>query len=102
MHYQWVPPPSDEDLPVLDTLPAEYVEMHIPLGVRAAWLRKGEPPLGMPRCFHYCRYCGGWVPGEVTHDYEHTLAPYALAGRDGDVYYCRRCGKEIAFFGMQS
>ena len=49
---------------------------------------------------HECRYCGGWIEGIANSYHENTLAP--LAGRKGTVEYCRRCGREISFFGMRS
>lgn len=47
-----------------------------------------------------CRYCGGWIEGQPNQYEEDTLAP--LAGRRGTVKHCRRCGREIGFFGMVS
>jgi len=50
-------------------------------------------------CYH-CRYCGGWIEGHPNQYEENSLGP--LSGRKGTASHCRRCGQEIAFFGMMS
>ncbi len=70
----WTPAPQDMSLPV-----------------------HKEEPKGPS---HHCKYCGGWIDGRSNSYRENTIAP--LAGRRGTAEHCRRCGKEISFFGMYS
>ena len=44
--------------------------------------------------------CGGWIAGEVEMNREDSMS--ILSGRRGIVYNCRRCGKELHFFGSVS
>lgn len=70
----WIPAPEDESIPVYKERP------------------KGPS--------YHCQYCDGWIDGRANRFQEDTLAP--LAGRRGTAEHCRRCGREISFFGMRS
>ena len=76
MPWQWVPPDRHLELEVFST----------------------RPTLDKP--FYECYWCRGWIEGEPMQENVDTIAP--LSGRRGTVSYCRRCGKEIGFFGMMS
>lgn len=71
---RWVPAPKDETLLVFKV-----------------------KPVGI---YYECKYCGGWIEGSTNRYREDTLS--ILAGRRGTVEYCRRCGQEINFFGVQA
>lgn len=94
----WEPAPSDMSLPVLEELPdgvAERYRFHEPK--EAFGVINGEP------CpYHYCKHCGGWIPGYPNHYKVNTLDSYSLSGRRGDEWYCVRCGRQIGFSGAVS
>lgn len=87
-------------LTVHKELPAGVVE-HVPLfgGLREA---RGTAADGVYHMFHYCARCGGWIEGNANTYHENTHMPHMLAGRKGETYYCKRCGREIAFVGIMS
>lgn len=83
----WVPPNSNNALPVLKDLP-ENAKLY---GGRATVDRKP---------YYKCTYCDGWIEGSPDSKQENTLGP--LCGRCGTVLSCIRCGQEIDFFGVIS
>lgn len=93
------PAPKDLSLAVFKELPAPFVETD-----ERAYFIKPEFRVARDHDLHYMyfceRECKGWIEGRPNRFTENTLAP--LSGRQGEVYYCRRCGEEIAFFGIVS
>lgn len=98
----WEDAPKDEGLTVHESLPPLVGELAYTsvLGQpRQAW---GATADGAPRVLHFCQHCNGWIEGTATQYSVNTLDSSRLAGRRGTEYYCRRCGREIAFSGMMS
>jgi len=50
--------------------------------------------------YYYCRYCEGWIEGQMSYSREDTIGP--LCGRRGEARGCIRCQNELEFFGMYS
>jgi len=50
--------------------------------------------------YYYCRYCEGWIEGQMSYRREDTIGP--LCGRRGEARGCIRCNNELEFFGMYS
>ncbi len=93
--------PKDESLPVYKELPEGYTGRRSIFGVKEAHRAHYDDP-GAPYALHWCDRCGGWIPSNAECFQENTLAPHMLAGRSGHTYYCRRCGREVAFIGIMS
>lgn len=95
----WIPAPSDESIPVVQgdekTPPGGFCSDDIHVGGVPEVVSHG-PFLRM----YHCRFCEGWIDGEPTEFRINTLG--VLSGRRGSEFYCRRCGQELAFFGMMS
>lgn len=96
-HY--VPAPKNMDLKVYPDLPGGYVEERI-------WLIHGYREARKSGSFdtmYFCDLdCKGWIEGEPNDYPVNTLEPEHLAGRRGREYFCRRCGRQIAFIGLMS
>jgi len=95
----WEDAPHDESLEVLQSLPPGVSRLEASGDLHHAW---GQTADGEWRSYHFCQHCGGWIPGNAYEVQENTLDSYHLAGRQGRVDYCRRCGREIAFSGIVS
>jgi len=50
--------------------------------------------------YYYCEYCKGYIKGTMIHRGENSLAP--LSGRLGTSSSCRRCSRELDFYGVVS
>lgn len=46
---------------------------------------------------HWCPTCEGWIAGDPITTFEQEQG--ILCGRQGTVYYCRRCRTELGFMG---
>lgn len=92
-------PPKDMKLAVLKDLPDGVTE-------RKTWfsnLREADGHIDKKWVFyHFCPKCEGWIEGDANKYPVNTLDSRHLAGRQGDEYYCRRCGYQIAFIGLMS
>lgn len=95
------PAPKDMNLPVIKEgeLPAGVEEKRWTLSsLREAAGMVGDEYL----VFHFCHWCKGWIPGHANEYRVNTLDSSRLAGRQGQEYYCKRCGQEIGFSGLMS
>lgn len=90
MPWTWTSPTGNPNLDVLKEQPGQLIPFD--LGVK-------ECTAG-GKWYYFCPECDGWIEGHAIEKKEDTLAP--LAGRRGTVSYCRRCAKQIAFFGVVS
>lgn len=45
--------------------------------------------------YYYCDHCRGWIVGGPDHK-------LATDGREGMIFICLRCGREIAFHGKEN
>ena len=98
----WEPSPSDLNMPVLTELP-EGVNEQSNHWTSMVGLREANGRIdGEWVTFTHCNYCKGWIKGGAFESQVNTLDSRRLAGRQGTEYYCRRCGHELAFFGMVS
>lgn len=97
---EWFEAPKDMNLPVLNKLPDGVHEKgYLSIGgLQEACGLMGEEW----HEFYLCPHCKGWIEGIVNAFPVNNLNPTQLAGRQGTEYYCRRCGKEIGFFGLMS
>ncbi len=96
--HKWIPAPTNKTLTALKELPEGFVEV-----TSEFWSTYRHARNSRYQKYYYCEYdCKGWIEGEPNCYRENTLEPEHLAGRQGEAYYCRRCGREIAFSGMVS
>lgn len=94
----WVPAPNNMNLPVLVDLPEDFRKIEMFSEVKEA---DGYID-GKYTVFYYCMFCKGWIEGHANEYHVDDLHAHVLAGRRGFEYYCKRCGKEIAFSGVMS
>ena len=101
MPYRMVyePAPKNMELLVYPDLPKEYAEQPHWLTIPFRWARHTETYEEMYFCDHDCK---GWIEGNPNKYHVNTLEPEHLAGRRGEEFYCRRCGRQIAFVGLMS
>lgn len=90
----WFDPPKDESLLAYPELPIDYVAQPLNFGHCEAYLNiplYDEAGEQRARILYYCLHCHGWVPASCYYE-----EPPSLLARRGYVYYCRRCGYEVA------
>lgn len=99
-HQVYTPAPKDFSIEVVQELPEGIVEQHRSfLGhLREA---RGEGKRWL-EVYTYCRHCKGWVKAASNMYSINTLDTRSLSGRNGQEYYCARCGEQLAFLGMMS
>lgn len=91
-------PPKDPTLKVSENLPDGVAESDSFHDLHEAYGFVGEEY----KTYHHCRFCGGWIEGHAHELEVNNLNTRRLAGRQGTEYYCRRCGRQIGFFGLMS
>lgn len=91
-------PPKDPTLKTHESLPDGITERHHLGDIREAYGYIGEVYVS----YHFCHFCNGWIEGHVRESEVNNLDTRRLAGRQGTEYYCRRCGRQIGFFGLMS
>lgn len=109
----WIEPKKNPKLKSFEKLPEGYEESKFSLGYKKATKKMDVENIKAlkdePFEYHFCdgwnRFAKeqegcGWVEGLPSSYKMNTIQP--LAGRQGEVYHCAKCGVEVGFSGAIS